>query len=597
MPSPKPSGVINLKVFADGSELPGSFQVNRIDISKDLNRISSAVLYFLDGNPALQKFEISDKSELDPGNEIEVKAGYDTDAETIYKGMIVKHGIKVKGGSSYTVIECKDKAVLMTIENRSDIYEKKKDSDIIKSLISRYSGVKAKADATNYEHPQILQYDTTDWDFTLARAEANGKVVYTIDNEVGVVDPKIASPKLDLEFGTNVLDFDANIHAATQLSKVKAISWNIKGQKIAEKEVSSADFTEAGNVKSADLAGKVKKDGHLMYHPGAVDPSELGDWGKSIMLKRKMGKLIGKVKAKGFGAINPNDTMELKGFGKKFNGKVYVSSVEHEIDNGQWFTTVHFGLSPELHSRKYDISSQEASSLLPAVHGLQIGIVKKIHEDPENQHRVQISLPTFGSKTNVWARRSFPDAGPERGVYWMPEIDDEVIVGFLHEDPRYPVILGNLHSSKNKPPYTTDDKNKEKGIVTREKLKLTFNDEDKITTWETPAGQKIEISDKDESIVLQDKQGNSVTLKKDLIELKGKGAIKIEAMKDVSISGQNIKIDAKVDTKINATNVQATAKAQFKAAGNAKAEVSSGAQAVLKGGAMVQIQGGLVKIN
>ncbi len=597
MPSPKPSGVINIKVLAGGSELPGDFQVNRIQINKDMNRISGAVLYFLDGNPSLQKFEISDKSELDPGNDIEIKAGYDTDAETIFKGMIVKHGIKVRGGSSYTVIECKDKAILMTIENRSDIYEKKKDSDIVKSLISRYSGLSPKVDATNFQHPQILQYDTTDWDFMLSRAETNGKVVYTIDNEVGVVDPKVASAKLELEFGTNVIDFDANINAASQLSKVKAISWNIKGQKVSEKEVSSADFEEAGSLKASDLAGKVKKDGHLMYHPGAIDPSELGDWGKSIMLKRKMGKLIGRVKAKGFGKINPNDTLELKGFGKKFNGKVYVSSVEHEIDAGKWFTTVHFGMNPELHSRKFDMSAQEASSMIPAVHGLQIGIVKKIHEDPENQHRVQVSLPTFGSKTNVWARRIFPDAGPERGVYWMPEIDDEVVVGFLNDDARFPIIMGNLHSSKNKPPYTTDEKNKEKGIVTREKIKLTFNDEDKITTWETPAGQKIEISDKDESIVLQDKQGNKVTLKKNLIELNGKGAIAIKAMKDVTISGQNIKMDAKVDAKISATNIDASAKAQLKAAGNAKAEVSSGAQAVLKGGAMVQVQGALVKIN
>ena len=596
--SPRPSGVINIKVLAGGSELPGDFQINRIHISKDLNRISSAVLYFLDGNPSLQEFAISNTKDLEPGNDIEIKAGYDTDATTIFKGMIIKHGIKVHGESSFTIIECKDKTVLMTIENKSEIFEKKKDSDIIQSLISNHSGVSSDVQSTSYQHPQILQYDTTDWDFMLTRAESNGKVVYTVDNKVGVVAPKVGSPKLILEYGTNIIDFDATINATTQLSKVTAISWNIKGQKVEEKAATDPKFNDVGSLTSSKLAGHVSKAGHTIYHPGALDPSEMGEWGSAVMLKRQMGKLIGKVKSAGFAGINPNDTLELKGFGEKFNGKIYVTSVEHNIDGGQWFTTVHFGLNPELHSRKFDVSSQEASSMIPAVHGLQVGIVKKIHEDPENQNRVQVSLPTFGSQTNVWARRVFPDAGPERGVYWMPEIGDEVIVGFLHEDARYPIILGNLHSSKNKAPYVTDAENKEKGIVTREKLKLTFNDVDKITTWETPAGQLIEISDKDASIVIKDKQGNSITLKNNLIELDGKGSINIKAAQDISISaGKNITMDAKMDTKINATNIQATAKAQFTAKGNAKAEVSSGAQAVLKAGAMVQIQGALVKIN
>ncbi|HAN77007.1 MAG TPA: hypothetical protein DCQ31_04140 [Bacteroidales bacterium] len=597
MPGPKPSGLVNVKVLAGGSELPGTFQVNRIQITKTLNKVSSATIHFLDGNPSIQKFEISDKADLEPGAEIEIKAGYDSDSESLFKGIIIKHGIKVQSGSTFTIIECKDKAVLMTIENRSDIFEKKKDSEIMQTLISRHSGVSAKVDATDYQHPQILQYNATDWDFVMARAEANSKVVYTLDNKVGVVTPKVASPKMTLEFGTNIIDFEANINADTQLSKVKAISWNIKSQEVAQKEVSSADFEETGSLKSAGLAGKVKTDGQLLSHPGALDVGELGDWGKAVMLRSKMGKLTGTVKANGFAGINPNDTLELKGFGKKFNGKVYVASVEHSIDAGKWFTSIKFGLNPELHVRKFDIGSQQASGLLPAVHGLQIGIVKKIHEDPDNQHRVQVSLVSFGSSTNVWARRVFPDAGKERGVYWMPEIGDEVVIGFMNDDARYPIIIGNLHSSKNKPPYVTDAKNKEKGIVTREKLKLTFNDEDKITTWETPAKQSIEINDKEESIVIKDKQGNTITLKKDLIELKGMGEIKITAMKDVTISGQNIKIDAKLNADIGATNIKNTAKAQFKAAGNAGAEISSGAQTVVKGGAMVQIQGALVKIN
>ena len=172
MPSPKPSGLINIKIFVKGKELPGNFQASSLDVQKDLNRISYAAIYFLDGDPSLQKFEISEESNLDPGEEVEIKIGYDTDADSIFKGIIVKNGIKIRGGSSFTVIECKDKAVLLTVEHRNEIFEKKKDSDILKQIIQGHSGVSADVEATKYEHPQILQYDSTDWDFVVSRAGA-----------------------------------------------------------------------------------------------------------------------------------------------------------------------------------------------------------------------------------------------------------------------------------------------------------------------------------------------------------------------------------------------------------------------------------------
>ncbi len=232
MPSPKPSGLINIKIFVKGKELPGNFQASSLDVQKDLNRISYAAIYFLDGDPSLQKFEISEESNLDPGEEVEIKIGYDTDADSIFKGIIVKNGIKIRGGSSFTVIECKDKAVLLTVEHRNEIFEKKKDSDILKQIIQGHSGVSADVEATKYEHPQILQYDSTDWDFVVSRAELNGKVVSTIDNKVIIKEPKVAGAVLTLEYGTHILEYEADINAASQLSKVTASSWNIKKQEI-----------------------------------------------------------------------------------------------------------------------------------------------------------------------------------------------------------------------------------------------------------------------------------------------------------------------------------------------------------------------------
>jgi len=271
--------------------------------------------------------------------------------------------------------------------------------------------------------------------------------------------------------------------------------------------------------------------------------------------------------------------------------------VKHEILGGQWYLHIQFGLSEKLHPEKFNISNLEASGMLPAVHGLQIGLVKKIHEDPDNQHRIQVSLPLFGSNKNVWARKIFPDAGIKRGLYFMPEVGDEVLIGFLNDDPRFPVILGSLHSSKNATPYTTDAKNKEKGVVTRENLKLTFDDVDKIITIETPAKQSIVIDDKKGEIVITDKSKNKITMKSNMIELDGVGDITIKAKQNINIEGLKINLKAKTDVAVSGVNIKNTANAQFKASGNATAELSSSGQTSVKAGAMVQVQGALVKIN
>ena len=595
--TPQPSGLVNLKVLANGSELSGEYQISSIDISKEINRISSATIIFIDGNPSKQEFTLSNNADLDPGNEIEIKSGYDTEAISIYKGMIVKHGVRIIGGSSFTSVECKDKAILMTIENCSEIYEKKKDSDIIKTLIQKYSGVTASVEATNFEHPQILQYDCTDWDFMLTRTEHNGKIITTIDNQVTIAAPVFNTAVLTLEFGTNILEFEADIDAQSQLSKVTANAWDIQNQAMTEQVVSSATFDDTGNLTFSTLANKVKKDGQSLFHGGPIDPNELTDWGTGIMLKSKMAKLRGRVKSKGVAAINPGETLELKGIGQKFNGNVYVSGVRQEIRSGYWFTHIQFGISPEQHMQKFNYNPKEAAGLIPAVHGLQIGIVQKIHEDPDSQYRIQVSLPVFGSQTLVWARQAFPDAGPERGLYFVPEINDEVVIGFFNDDARFPVILGSMHSIGHATPYTTDAENKEKGVRTREDLRLTFDDVDKIITIKTPAEQSIIIDDKNEEITITDKSKNKITMKSNLIELKGVGDIKIEAAQNIEIKGMKITTTAQTDVETSGVNIKNTASAQFEASANAKAEIKASGQAVLKGGGMVEIKGALVKIN
>jgi len=181
----------------------------------------------------------------------------------------------------------------------------------------------------------------------------------------------------------------------------------------------------------------------------------------------------------------------------------------------------------------------------------------------------------------MWARLATLDAGKERGTFFRPEIDDEVIVGFLNDDPRHPIVLGMCHSSAKPAPEAAKDDNHLKGYISREKMKLTFDDEKKIIALETPGGNKITLSDEDKGIILEDQNGNKITL--------NDSGIKIESSKDLSLK-------ASKDIKIEGKNVDIKAQTAFKAEGTSSAEVS-GASTTIKGSATTVIKGGMVQIN
>ena len=156
-----------------------------------------------------------------------------------------------------------------------------------------------------------------------------------------------------------------------------------------------------------------------------------------------------------------------------------------------------------------------------------------------------------------------------------------MVVGFLNGDPRDPIVLGMLHSSAKPAPLQAKDENHEKGLVTRSKMKVLFDDEKSILTIETPGKNTMVISDDEQAITLTDQHGNSITMNSD--------GITLDASK-ITLNAQQ-EIIQKAGTDLNAeggANVNVKAGAQLKAEGSAGAELSTSAIAVIKG-SLVQI--------
>ena len=576
--------VATFKLLSEGKDITNDYTALSVTVNRAVNRIPTAKVVLRDGSAAEETFAASEGADLIPGKEVEIAIGYDGKDKTMFKGLIVKHAIKVgANGDSMLIINCKGLATKLTIGRHSRYFTEQKDSDAIEEIIGSYSGISKDVESTKGKHPEIVQYYATDWDFILSRAEMNGQIVLADNGKLKVKAPSTSGNSLiTLNYGVNLLEFEAEMDARSQYKAVKAQAWSYADQALVEVEGTEPTVNKQGNLSGKKLAEAIDLSAWELRHSGRVQEPQLKAWADAQLLKSRLAKIQGRVKTVGYPDAKPDALIELKGVGKRFNGLAYVSGVRHELNSGAWYTHMQLGLAPQWFYQEADIVERPASGLLPGVNGLQIGVVVQLQDDPNGEDRILVKVPTIDSQSDgIWSRIATLDAGDNRGSFFRPEIGDEVVLGFLNDDPRDPIVLGMLNSSAKPAPLKAEDDNHHKGFFTRSEMKISFDDDKKIITLETPGGNKIIISDEDKGITLKDQNDNSMTMNDSGISIKSPKDITVEATGKLTLT-------AKQDTSIEGLNVNAKANAQFKAEGNAGAEVSTSAIAVLKG-SLVQI--------
>ncbi|MGZ5051476.1 MAG: type VI secretion system tip protein VgrG [Methylobacter sp.] len=590
----KQGDLITYSVKVNGTAIPEEYLVLSIKVVKEINRISSASLVFLDGSASEESFPLSSSNNFVPGNELTIEAGYNSQNKLIFKGLVTKQNLRVDEaiGSTLTV-ECKDQAVKMTVGRKSACFYNSKDSDVMSKLIGAYGGLSASVTATTKTLTELVQYYCSDWDFMLSRADVNGMIVSTINGKVSVFKPDAnTSSVLTILYGDNLYGFNADLNSVTQLSSVKASSWDPKTQQLITGTASNT-ISGSGNITSKKLSEVVGLSEFELQTTAAEQTDDLTGWAEAQMLKNEFAKIIGEIRFQGSALAEPGVYITVDGMGTRFNGDYLVSGVTHDIAEGNWFTEAQLGLSPHWFVQEPEVMAPPAAGLLPGIQGLYNATVKQIDSDPDNAYRILIDLPLFDtSGQGIWARLTNFYSTSGAGAFFLPEVGDEVIVGFLNDDPRYPIILGSLYSANRKPysELTPDNKNTNKAIVSKSELRMVFNDVDKVLTITTPAGNKIELDDKNKQINIADQNSNSVVMSSSGIAIKSAKDIMIEASQKVSIKGNmGVEVAASSgDVKVSGLNIQENAQVEYKANGSASATVQGGATLTLKG-AMVMI--------
>ncbi len=591
-PNLNADGVVSLAITSDGAPLADSVEVVSVEVTRTANAIPIARIVLNDGDIANQTFPLSAAATFKPGAVISISAGYAGITETIFTGIVIRHSLKITGNNeSRLVIECRDKAVAMTVGRKNANFVDKKDSDIIASLIATYSGLSADVGATTETFKELVQYYCTDWDFMLARAEANGQLVIVVDSKVGVKAPATSgSPVLKVTYGVDLIEFQGDIDARMQFVSVGANAWNPKTQKVEAQTATPQTLNEQGDLASSALATVIGLAEYRLQAGVPLTSGALTNWAKAQQVKSGLARVQGRMKFQGSALAGVGTLIELAGVGTRFSGNVFVGAVRHEITAGEWITEVSFGLPARWLTERTDVVAPPASGWLPGVGGLQVGVVMKLDADPEGEQRVQVSVPVMKAATDgVWARLASFYGSSGFGAFFLPEIGDEVVLGYFNDDPSHPVILGSLYSSKHAPPYSLTAANNTKAIVTRSKTKIEFDDDKKVITITTPGNNKIVLSDDAKSILVQDQNNNKIELGTGGITLDSPKDIKITAKGGITLDAVNaISITSKADVKTAGLNVNNEAQVGFVAKGTASAELSASGQTTVKG-AMVMI--------
>jgi Rhs element Vgr protein len=584
---------IRVTILSNGQALPDDTEVLSLEVTRAVNRIPSARIVLIDDSKtdAALRFSLSDGDLLAPGALISVKAGYGEAQEEIFSGVVVRQGVRVGSfGNSRLVINCRDKALAMTVGRKCANYVDQSDSDIIAKLVKAH-GLEADVAATTVTHKELVQYDVSDWDFLLARAEANGLVALVEAGKVTLAAPVTSGDAvLGVSYGVDLIEFDGDVDARSQLAAVGAVAWDPATQAVIEQEAQPKALNAQGNLDAATLAKVVGLSSYRLHTAATLDSEGLKAWTAARQQRAGLARMRGHLRFRGSALAKPGTLLDVQGVGKRFDGAAWLSAVTHLIAEGDWITEAEFGMAPESLAERGELAAPMAAGLTAGVSGLQIGVVKKLNEDPEAQYKVQVELPMTQAETaGVWARLATNYGSDGVGSFFIPEVGDEVVLGFLNSDPSHPLILGSLYSSKRKPPYELTAENYTKAVVTRGKLRIVFDDEKKVITITTPGNNKIVLSDEDKSILLQDQNSNKVTLDPSGITLDSPKDIAIKAKGKISLEAVgNISIDSKADLQQGAMNIAATAKMGFTAKGATTAELSASGQTTVKG-AMVMI--------
>jgi len=480
-------------------------------------------------------------------------------------------------------------------------FQKQSYADVV-STIAREAGLRATVDSTPIKFDYLIQ-TTTNYAFLNEIAFRTGFEWRIVDGALVFKKRTRTAPK-KVSYGEDVRRIRARFTAASEATKVTVRSWDPLTKRVVVGEETIANARSAGaNGGTSDLGdgGRTK----AKAFAGALGSSTLiatsSDEAKEIAsaLGSRVATADLDVRCECLGnpTITAGSTVQIDNAGTKLSGTYYVTSVDHHFGRGGDMTTT-FSTGSQDSASIVDLLGGGAEHVGPfGKLGLTIGIVTN-NKDPDGVGRVRVKFPALSDQEESWwARVVTPGAGSSAGLMFMPQIDDEVLVGFEHGDMRRAFVLGGVWGAKAKPPtaaetFLAQNKVVHWGLRTMNGTTLGIRSGDK------PEDKHYKVALPDGTTQYMGSDKTEIVAMNKSIELRsGQASILITDKGDIQIKGGNIKLEATQGITIDGLTIAGKAKTSFKAEGATSLDLKGGASASLEASGITQVKGSLVKIQ
>lgn len=524
-------------VKLDGADAPEDFMRDLMEITVENSLHLPDVATLMLHDPHLHWI---DADSLAPGKAVKVSARSDKDEKLIFDGEIVELEPNFYPSTQILTVRAFDRLHRLSRGQHLRSFQNVADGDLVKKLAQEV-GLKAKSAPTSQVHHYVFQNNQTNLAFLRERAAALGYLLYVQGDTLYFEPPKPSGQPIALEWGVNLSEFRPRMTTVGQSGEVTVRGWDpASRQEIVGHARTGQGTPQVGEKQSGgDLA-------HEAFHveaqsQGVIRPVRTqaeADTMARALLNQQTSRFI---EAEGTGAGNPavvaGCSVQVSAVGTRFSGTYFITSTTHVYAAQSGYIT-HFsvsGLQPStllsvLQPQQVGVASHPQHAL-----GLVIGIVTD-NNDPENQGRVKVRYPALTSEhASDWARVVAVGAGNMRGIQFLPEVNDEVLVGFEMGDIHHPYIIGTLWNGKDAPPYTSGVAIEGGNVVKRAIISRTGHG---ILLDDSDSASGVYIADKNNTAIILDAVNKKVTIVTEGdIEVQADGNISLEA-------GQNLTLKA-----------------------------------------------------
>lgn len=402
-------------------------------------------------------FTVFDSGPFTLGTVVSVALRAESDPMTVTVGEVTAITVEQDGGGRHQlVVQGLNLAHRLARGPKTRAFQQMSDADIA-AQIAGEAGLQTDISPTGDAHEYVLQRAETDYAFLAGRARRSGFALWVTDQTLHFTPAPAASHPPPLVWGENLHRWKVRFSSAERCDEVRVAGWDAARKeqidgRAGRDEVpptTTAGAAAAFDADARDAFGRITR---FAGRFPVASQAEADAVAAGLLTRAAAAQVIARGEVIGDPRLGAGAEVSVEGVGERLTGAYRLTAVEHLYAPGTPYVTRFVSGGTDPGGLADLLGPDQSLTQARGWGGLAVGVVTN-NGDPEGLGRVRVTFPTLADPNeSAWARVAAPGAGDARGLQCLPEVGDEVLLGFEHDDVNRPMVLGGLWSRSDPPP-------------------------------------------------------------------------------------------------------------------------------------------------